>query len=357
MDPIILKRHLLKLIELHAPVKARKLASILAEEFNKHVDRSDVNSSLYKLKAEGKLLVNAGYEWSISTHNDSASDNDNDPDTEKGPVDEPSEVPVVEPVVTFTPEQQAVIDLDPSDHLLIRGQAGSGKTTVLAARAGRILSAMNKGSLLFLTYNSALSAYVKKAFSKAGMKKNIDVQTFHEWSRHAVKFLGYEFSGWVDSKTRNDELKKFIAKAKDELGFHRLYDIENNPDVLNWWGDEFAWLFGQHLVRLDDYLAVERVGRGVSIRISQEDRRFVWFVFELYEEWLESTHQEDYDNPAGLVLRALQESGKDLPEELRYDHVMIDEVQDFDKSWLLAAVKIPRVSLSLAGDLAQKIYK
>ena len=36
---------------------------------------------------------------------------------------------------------------------------------------------------------------------------------------------------------------------------------------------------------------------------------------------------------------------------------MIDEVQDFDKSWLLAVMKIPRVSLSLAGDLAQKIYR
>jgi len=69
------------------------------------------------------------------------------------------------------------------------------------------------------------------------------------------------------------------------------------------------------------------------------------------------TRQEDYDNPAGLLLRALEEQGGIFPDALRYDHLMIDEVQDFDKSGLLAAVKVPRVSLSLAGDLAQKIYR
>jgi superfamily I DNA/RNA helicase len=352
MDTVVLQKHLLKLIELHAPIKARNLAKILSDEFGKHVDRHDVNSALYTLKAERKVEANSSYEWSL---NGKATAPKSD-STVMAAVSE-EEVAPANPAITFTPEQQAVIDLDPADHLLIRGQAGSGKTTVLAARAGRILSAMNKGSLLFLTYNSALSAYVKKAFAKSGMKNTVDVQTFHEWARGCAKALGFEFSGWVDGKKRAEQLKELIETARGEIGEHRLYQLKEHPELLTWWGDEIAWLFGQYMIRLDDYLAVERTGRGTSVRVSQEDRRFIWYVFELYEEWLEETKQEDYDNPAGLVLRALREGGKVLPDKLRYDHVMIDEVQDFDKSWLLAAVKIPRVSLSMAGDLAQKIYK
>jgi superfamily I DNA/RNA helicase len=350
MDQAVFETQLLKLVELHAPIKARKLAAILADEFGMHVDRSDVNSALYRLKSEGKTRVDGSYQWQLNGKAVSLpgkADN-----VKKATYTEPTQ-----PAIVFTEEQQAVIDLDPSQHLLIRGQAGSGKTTVLAARAGRIISAMNKGSLLFLTYNAALSAYVKKAFAQSGMKGDIDVRTFHDWARNAAKGFGFEFTGWVDGKARSEQIKVLVNEAKDEVGAHRLFELSDAPELTAWWGDEIAWLFGQHITRLDDYLAVERTGRGTAVRVSQEDRRFIWCVYELYEEWLEDTRQEDYDNPAGLLLRTLMERGEDLPDEFRYDHVMIDEVQDFDKSWLLAAAKIPRVSLSMAGDLAQKIYR
>lgn len=340
MNRALLEKQLQSLLSIHGPVKARKLTKILADEFGYHVDRTDVNSILYALKAQGGVDLSSGYEWSLLS-----SDNS---DTAPSP----------SPSIIFTEEQQAIINLDPEQHLLIRGQAGSGKTTVLAARAGRIISAMNAGTLLFLTYNAALCSYVAKAFDKAGMNGNIDVRTFHDWSRSAAIDLGVEFKGWVTSRSRVEQLREIIARAPDEVGAHRLYELSENSSLVGWWGDEIAWLFGQHITRLNEYLTVERVGRGTAIRITREDRNFVWYVYEEYCAWLEETRQEDYDNPAGLILRTLTETDQTiLPDNLRYDHLMIDEVQDFDRSWLLAAVKIPRVSLSLAGDLAQKIYK
>lgn len=339
----LLEKHLSNLLSIHSPIKARKLAKILADEFGQHVDRTDVNSVLYAMKSNGAVSLNSDYEWSQSVASDDAP-------TE--------EVQAVSHDIIFTPEQQAIIDLDPTQHLLIRGQAGSGKTTVLAARAGRITSAMNAGTLLFLTYNTALCTYVGKAFEKAGMKGSIDVRTFHDWAKNTAIDLGVEFEGWVTSRARIEKLREIIAEAPKQIGAHRLFDLSANTSLPAWWADEIAWLFGQHITRLHEYLTVERTGRGTAIRLLKEDRNFVWFVFEEYCEWLEETRQEDYDNPAGLILRTLTETGqKSLPENLRYDHLMIDEVQDFDKSWLLAAVKIPRISLSLAGDLAQKIYK
>ncbi|MBZ9566125.1 3'-5' exonuclease [Modicisalibacter tunisiensis] len=349
MNQDVLEVQILKLLHLHAPVKARQLASILGDEFGLHVDRSDVNSLLYRLRTEGKAQMNASYQWSLPVAARAKPGSDASAT--------PLQAEPAQPAIAFTDEQQAIIELDPSQHLLIRGQAGSGKTTVLAARAGRILSAMSKGSLLFLTYNSALCAYVKKAFRQAGVTGEVDVRTFHDWSRSTARAIGFEFAGWVDGKARGEKLKQLLREAEEVIGSHRLFDLKASPQLLGWWGDEIAWLFGQHIVRLDEYLAVERTGRGTAVRVTQEDRRFVWFVYELYQEWLEETRQEDYDNPAGLLLRVLMETGGDLPDEYRHDHVMIDEVQDFDKSWLLVAAKIPRVSLSMAGDLAQKIYR
>ena len=344
VSEITLNVKILKLLNLNAPIKARKLAHILSDEFGGHVDTSDINSSLYKLQSEGIVSKNnKSHEWSL-TKNKMES------------IVEANTSPIT-PTIEFTAEQQAIINLDPSNHLLIRGQAGSGKTTVLAARAGKIISATNKGSLLFLTYNSALTTYVKNTFIRAGLKNNIEIKTFHDWSNATSKELGFSFTGWVNSKSRADQLKITITQAVKEVGKHRLFDVANEPKLINWWGDEIAWIFGQHIVRLEDYHATERLGRGTAIRISKEDRNFIWAVYELYVEWLMENKKEDYDNPAGIVLRVLMEQNRELPEGLRYDHVMIDEVQDFDKSWLLAVMKIPRVSLSLAGDLAQKIYR
>jgi superfamily I DNA/RNA helicase len=343
---------ILNLLRIHAPIKAREIAKIFSSEFGKHVDRRDVNLVLHPLKREGKVKINDQGQWSPDNGYNVQSQSSTHQTTI---IQNPSPIP--QPTIQFTAEQQAIIDLDPTNHLLIRGQAGSGKTVVLAARAGKILSAMNKGSLLFLTYNSALCAYVKKAFAKAGMKGSIDVRTFHDWTRFAVKTLGADFKGWIDSGKREDQLKLCINETREDMGDHRLFDLDNNSYLISWWGDEIAWLFGQHITRLSEYLEVERKNRGTAIRVTRDDRLFIWSVYELYQEWLEESNQEDYDNPAGLLLRVLMESGQDFPDEMRYDHVMIDEVQDFDKSWLLAAIKVPRVSLSLAGDLAQKIYR
>lgn len=345
-----LENQVLALLSIHQPIKARKLAKMLADEFGKHVDRSDTNSILYRLKSENITSIDNKYEWTMKSEETNAQKGSRT----KEQVSETTAI--TQPAITFTAEQQAIIDLDPSNHLLIRGQAGSGKTTILAARAGKIISATSKGSLLFLTYNTALTAYVKRSFEKSGMKGDIEIKTFHEWARETAEQLGATFNGWIDSKRRDEQLSRIISSSRGELGPHRLLDMQGAPELREWWSCEIAWLFGQHITKLGQYLSTDRVGRGTATRISQDDRKIVWSVFEAYQEWLEESRLEDYDNPAGLILRTIEETATEFPDNLRYDHLCIDEVQDFDKSWLMAAVKVPRVSLTMAGDLAQKIY-
>ena len=58
VSEITLNVKILKLLNLNAPIKARKLAHILSDEFGGHVDTSDINSSLYKLQSEGIVSKN-----------------------------------------------------------------------------------------------------------------------------------------------------------------------------------------------------------------------------------------------------------------------------------------------------------
>jgi hypothetical protein len=377
MKQEILEKRILQQVRGNQPIKAKKIAQILASEFDLEVVKKDVNSVLYSLKGAGLVSVDDNFEWRIEQATAQPKRNKpvpkpptnraSSPITTRsvtGLARPPVKTPVYNPSKTknnltfeFTEEQQEIIDLVPSSDLLIRGQAGSGKTTVLAARAGNIVSTMAGGSILSLTYNSALCGYVKKYFANAGIGRGVDVHTFHEWAKTSADRMGYRLGGWIDEKKRKKKIEQIIANLLSNGESHRPFNLEENSEYLQWWSDEISWLFGQRVNQVSEYQNTERVGRGTSIRLSVSDRSIVWSVFEDYSQWLKDTGQEDYDNPGGLVFDLLSSDESELPENLRYDHVLIDEVQDFDRSWLLAAAKIPRVSLCLAGDIAQRIYK
>ncbi|MGL4673292.1 MAG: DUF4011 domain-containing protein, partial [Wohlfahrtiimonas sp.] len=56
---------LLDLIKKNQPIKARELIKLLLKELNMQVERSDINSHLYKLKDNNRLMINENYEWSV----------------------------------------------------------------------------------------------------------------------------------------------------------------------------------------------------------------------------------------------------------------------------------------------------
>lgn len=108
MNQDVFEAQVTKLLQLHAPVKARQLATILGGEFGQHVDRSDINSLLYRLRTEGQSEVDASYRWRLSGAFPQTGD------SAKTSVEELMPTAPAQPSITFTDEQQAVIDLDPS---------------------------------------------------------------------------------------------------------------------------------------------------------------------------------------------------------------------------------------------------
>ncbi len=350
-----MEEKILNVVRMKQPIKARAIATILNREFNLNVERSDVNSVLYRLK---QLEKNSSHEWSFvgEARRNSTKTKSSKPTGTSAPAQKTKTKSVI-PEIKLDEYQQQIVDFDPSGHLLVRGQAGSGKTTVLAARAGRVISIYETGRILFLTYNTALSDYVRRSFRKSGITaKEIKVINFHQWSSEVAKAVGRSNNKWIDGSTRESKLKEIINGLVKDGSSYRLYDTADDK-LMQWWEDEIAWIFGQGIQQYHEYANYARTGRGSSVRITASDRPFIWDVFHQYDDWLESNDFEDYDNPGGLIQRSLENADIEFPENLKFDHVFVDEVQDFDRSWLLQVVKAANSSLSLAGDLHQKIYK
>jgi superfamily I DNA/RNA helicase len=344
-----MEKQILKVVEIRQPILAREITTILQKEFNLNKSKSEINSVLFRLKNKGVVRQNNEYKWSLAKQ-PSVENRQSQQNSSRQKV-------INDQTIKLDITQKQIVDFDLNGHLLVRGQAGSGKTTVLAARAGRVISIYNTGKILFLTYNTALCDYVKKSFRKSGISAGqAKVINFHQWCSSVARELRYHHRGWVDGKKREEKIREIILGLTKEGKSHRLYNLEDNK-IMQWWGDEIAWIFGQAIPSYWEYENAERTGRGNAIRVTKTDRQFIWLVYFPYCQWLDETDQVDYDNPDGLIKRALKRSGNQYPERLLWDHVFVDEVQDFDKSWLIQVVQVAKSSLSLAGDLHQRIYK
>jgi superfamily I DNA/RNA helicase len=253
----------------------------------------------------------------------------------------------------LTPAQSQLAAFNPEGVLLIRGQAGSGKTTVLLERARVFLRAYPRATVLVLAFNEALSARARRTLDGDLEDGRLEIRTLHDWARTLASHEGVAFPRgfWVDSTSRERFLGNILQRPPLDLAGSR---------VLAWtpqqWGDEVEWLIGQDIATLDDYLGSERSGRGRSGGPAREERRLVWAVFEQYRKELAAKGRHDLHDILGLIRKAAVLSGRPQPQKASFDFVLIDEVQDLDLAWLRAVASIARVGTTFAGDFAQRIY-
>src|SRR5438128_11579882 len=159
--------------------------------------------------------------------------------------------------VTPTPEQLRIISKTTAGIEVIRGAAGSGKTTTAILRlrglSGIFLNRRKStGSkepvrTLILTFNRTLRGYIQQlALEQAAVGQQIELQvdTFARWAY------------WLLNKPQlaNDNERRARIKA---LGSH----ISLDPDFLC---DEVDYICGLYLpIDRHEYLTAKREGRGV----------------------------------------------------------------------------------------------
>lgn len=251
------------------------------------------------------------------------------------------------PDVRPTDEQLKIIgDVKPGLRI-IRGAAGSGKTTtallclsqLVVARLSRRqrLGHQEPVRVLVLTFNRTLEGYIAELARRSTPSSDaldLTISTFARWARTMV--------GEVNIAGRDQEsamlrplLQSFVTSQQHDF-----------------FADEVAYVLGRFTPQnRSEYLTVVRQGRGVAPRVDRPVReKLLQDVLPAYEETKAKRGLIDWSDLAVLAA--------DAQPDLRYDVVIVDETQDFSANQVRAIVSHLQDShnATFIIDAIQRIY-
>ncbi|MGE7857891.1 UvrD-helicase domain-containing protein [Bacillus sp. NPDC094064] len=248
----------------------------------------------------------------------------------------------------LTDKQKEVVNYD-GEELLIKGIAGSGKTTVLLNKAKKMIRKDPSIRIGLFTYNKTLSQYAKIIAEQIG-PHNLFVYTFHGWAAGALRDVTKKRRLFVTNmKDQKDFLQNAIAIVRQD-STHRFVTEEKFREFL---AEEISWIKGKGIKNLTEYRDVSRTGRGSSVRVTKPDRKIIYRVFEEYENVKRNSMKIDYDDFALTLL----ENKEKIRDAYKFDQVMIDEGQDLQQIQLMLLRFIAKKGFAVAADKGQKIYK
>lgn len=244
------------------------------------------------------------------------------------------------PNVSATGEQLTILKHEKRGTLIIRGAAGSGKTTTALLRL-KVVSEFfiqqfertkQPLNILVLTFNRTLAGYIDslaEAQVHAGGASGVNVYTFASWAKAVLKIKSVS-----DGKT-------MIQQLGANLGLDARF-LSN----------EVAYALGRFMPEnLDAYLTTAREGRGLSPQMPLKRRqRLMDEVIKPYIAWKVKNGIIDWNDLA--VKLATQK----LPYQ--YHVVVVDETQDFHANQVRAIINqlAEHHSLTFVLDSAQRIY-
>ncbi len=245
-------------------------------------------------------------------------------------------------------KQREVIYLPIKGHTVVLGAAGSGKTTMALLRGLYLAEAEGK-KVLILTFNRALTNYMKKAIGKE--LSNLQIETFHTFARGYLRYRGFNLENRILDP---DIRKRIIGEAMEKMEYfqNRLKKVSNSEKYKNRVCEEIAWMDRMGIKSLDEYVKAERIGR---TPLKREVRKFYFELREKYRELrTKYGYQFDWED---IALTVYEEFNKDNSVR-RYDHILVDEAQDFSVPMMWSVTKaVPEEGgVTAFLDMAQQIY-
>ena len=246
--------------------------------------------------------------------------------------------------VVATAEQLALFSRVRIGVEVIRGAAGSGKTTTailkLRSAVGSFVARMARQKtkrpvrVLVLTFNRTLRGYVKELAQKQFMQGEdiaLDVSTFASW---ATGLLGNP------RLIGSNAAKQKIAELARGIALDEQFVVEETHYVLSRFLPD----------SIDDYLTARRDGRGSMPRMEMKAREALLNdVIKPYMAYKQENSLCDWNDLA--VALAVTKRGT-------YDVVVVDETQDFSTNEVRAVMNqlSEEHTVTFVLDSAQRIY-
>lgn len=261
--------------------------------------------------------------------------------------------------IKLTDTQQKCVTFQPKGDLLIQGIPGSGKSSILLARAKFLKEKNSKDTVTVLTYSNALTNYVRQLSLKIHSTP-LTAKTFHQWGQEMLRYTDYPYTRLIIGKFRKETIKyakNIVNKYSSNVNFPTMKETKR-PDnaLLTFLCDEIEWIKGTGIETREEYLSAKRSGRGTDIRVSKEQRSTIYDVLEKYNELLQRDPRRQGIDGDDLA-RTLVEKAHQIPENIKPDHILVDEAQDLNTMQIMAISKMAKKSLTIGADKGQQIYR
>ncbi len=273
-------------------------------------------------------------------------------------------------------EQKKLIQASPAGQGLIKGVAGSGKTTVALHRAlflRRHYCLAPEDRLLLVTYNKTLIKYLKHLYSKVEEEyqdyySNIFTDDEDKVNIQTIDSIMYRCYAaapdnscelLLDRNRAFSILHECIGElSKKHIGVN-LLDARHAAFLM----DEIEWIKSCHYLELEEYQGADRVGRSSyqSREIPQklpkhsETRQAIYELMLLYNRRLRESGFIDFKD---MAITALQQAREKVDQ--KYNHIIVDETQDLTRVQLdfikLLYESGQNSSITFIVDTAQSIY-
>ena len=256
--------------------------------------------------------------------------------------------------VTPSPEQLKVLaDVKPGFRI-IRGAAGSGKTTTALLRLReqihvRLRRRERYGHdtpvrVLVLMFNRTLEGYIAELARREAPNDDaleLNISTFGRWARSLVGDVNIAGRDRTSAMLR-PHLQAFATSRQHEFLVDEIqYVLGRFEYDANCFDPE----------ELAEYLTVVREGRGTTPRVARPTReKLVYEVMPAYMEAKRARGEIDWSDLAVLAA--------DAQPDLLYDVVIVDEAQDFSANQVRAILRHLQDShnTTFVLDAVQRIY-
>ncbi|MDW8124956.1 MAG: UvrD-helicase domain-containing protein [Geminicoccaceae bacterium] len=243
------------------------------------------------------------------------------------------------------PSQRAVVEAEYSGPALVSGEAGTGKSVIAVHRAVWLARRSERARILLTTFSKKLAKrlaqLVEQLLVGERARRRIEVVNIDKKLRQlACQYLGN--LNFVEQ----DRLSEMLRASAEREGFGKEKSAFIQAEwerVIDFWGIDTE----------DEYVEASREGRAVPL--SSSARRRLWPVFARVIEELRDQGCDTWSRLAAKVAAALERSGWHP-----FDHVIVDEAQDFGPQQLRVVrllVAPGRNDILLLGDWGQQIYK
>lgn len=274
-------------------------------------------------------------------------------------------------------EQEKISYIKPSGYSLVKGIAGSGKTTVGIYRIPFLLNNYctdDEDNILLVTYNKTLVNYMNYIYDKIEKEYNERYPTLFKIPKTKVKIttvdsLIYLYYLKALKREKKEVLKnignydkinivqEYSTKLYKEYSDIGILNDENKKVLL----DEIEWIKACNYCE-SEYQVADRLGAGKHeehlkrVPKNSNIRKALYSLMESYSEEVKRRGLIDFNDIRKI---ALEEVRSNIAN--RYTHIVIDESQDLSKLQLEFIKELyngekPHSSFMFLFDSSQSIY-